>query len=679
VADLNNDGKLDLVAVNAFSDTVDVLYGNGNGTFGTPTGYVAGDGSKWVTVGYFSGGLQPDLAITNSNANTVTLLETQAPTVAHFRVSIVPVTATAGTSFQVIVTALDSDNQLMPDYNGSVSFSSNDSAALLPAAYKFTSADHGIHRFTVTLRSAGLHDIVASEGTATGSSSINVVAANASHFQVSAAPTTAGTPFNVTVTALDPYGNVDTDFTGTVHFATSDHGLGVVLPADYTFISNDAGVYTFTGVTLVTAGSPTITVTDPPTSSLSGSTAVTVQAAAASQLFISGPASATAGIPFAVTVTAKDSYNNIATDFTGSVNFASSGNSVLPADYTFVPSDKGVHTFTSVVLQTAGPQSLTVSAVDCTDGVQNGIQIKPGAASQAAIIEQPADMFAATPLHPAVTVQVEDAFGNLVAAGVKVTMALATNPSSAILGGATATTDSAGLATFASLTVSKPGQGYTLVAHAGTGTSSASTPFTVYATTHFSISTSTSTVQAGTSFTITVTALDAQNHPDPSYVGMIQFSGPNPPLADYQFLPSDEGQKTFTVSLDRAGLQAITVADTWKTTAKGSVSVTVTPAALSGFLISGFPLSVVHNTAASFTVTAVDAYGNTITNYLGTVQFSNSGGAALLPDPYTFTTLDKGKHTFKATLQTIGSNQSLTATDENDTSITGTETGITVK
>ncbi len=679
VADLNNDGKLDLVAANSFSDTVDVLYGKGNGTFGAPTGYVAGDGSKWVTVGYFNGDLQPELAVTNSNSNTVTLLETQAPTVAHFRVSIVPETATAGTAFQVIVTALDSDNRLMPNYTGTVSFSSNDSAALLPATYKFTTADHGVHRFTVTLRSVGLHDIVASAGTATGSSSINVVATHASHFQVAATPTTAGTPFSVTVTALDPYGNVDTNFTGTVHFTTSDLGTGVVLPADYTFTDTDAGIHTFTGVTLVTAGSPTIKVTDPPMISLIGSTAVTVQAATASQLFISTPTSATAGTPFAVTVTAKDPYNNIATDFVGTVHFASSGNSALPADYTFVASDKGVHTFTSVVLQTAGPQSLTVSAAGCTDGVQNGIQIKPGAATQAAIVEQPTDMFAATPLHPAVTVQVEDAYGNLVAAGVKVTMALATNPSGAILGGVTATTSSAGLATFASLTVSKPGQGYTLVAHAGTGTSSASTPFTVYTATHFSISTSASTVQAGTSFTITVTALDAQNHPDPSYMGTIQFTGPTPLLPDYQFIPSDDGQKTFTVSLDRAGLQAITVADTWKTTAKGSVSVTVTPADLSGFLISGFPLSVVHNTASSFTVTAVDAYGNTIADYVGTVQFSNSGGTALLPDAYTFTTLDKGKHTFKATLQTVGSNQSLTATDENDLSITGTETGITVK
>ena len=52
--------------------------------------------------------------------------------------------------------------------------------------------------------------------------------------------------------------------------------------------------------------------------------------------------------------------------------------------------------------------------------------------------------------------------------------------------------------------------------------------------------------------------------------------------------------------------------------------------------------------------------------------------SSIMTDPYTFTMLDKGKHTFKATLQT-GSNQSLTATDENDTSITGTETGITVK
>ena len=48
----------------------------------------------------------------------------------------------------------------------------------------------------------------------------------------------SGTPFSVTVTALDQYGNVATGYTGTVHFTSSDGQA--VLPANYTFTAGDA-------------------------------------------------------------------------------------------------------------------------------------------------------------------------------------------------------------------------------------------------------------------------------------------------------------------------------------------------------------------------------------------------------------------------------------------------------
>jgi sugar lactone lactonase YvrE len=72
-----------------------------------------------------------------------------------------------------------------------------------------------------------------------------------------------GTPFEVTVTALDPYGNTDVNYQGTVTFSTSDTDPGIVLPADYTFTPDDAGVHTFTGgLSLSTPGDQTITATD---------------------------------------------------------------------------------------------------------------------------------------------------------------------------------------------------------------------------------------------------------------------------------------------------------------------------------------------------------------------------------------------------------------------------------
>jgi hypothetical protein len=73
----------------------------------------------------------------------------------------------------------------------------------------------------------------------------------------------SGTPFDVTISALDPYGNTAVNYQSTVTFSTSDTDPGVVLPTDYTFTAADAGVHTFMGgVTLITPGDQTITATD---------------------------------------------------------------------------------------------------------------------------------------------------------------------------------------------------------------------------------------------------------------------------------------------------------------------------------------------------------------------------------------------------------------------------------
>jgi hypothetical protein len=74
---------------------------------------------------------------------------------------------------------------------------------------------------------------------------------------------TAGSPFDITVTAPDPYGNAAVSYQGTVTFSSSDTDPGIVVPADYTFTAADAGVHTFSGgVTLSTPGDQTVTVTD---------------------------------------------------------------------------------------------------------------------------------------------------------------------------------------------------------------------------------------------------------------------------------------------------------------------------------------------------------------------------------------------------------------------------------
>lgn len=96
-------------------------------------------------------------------------------------------------------------------------------------------------------------------------------------------PFTAGALSNVTVSARDQFNNIATSYTGTVHFTSSDTDSHVVLPADYTFTVDDAGLHTFTGgVNLATAGTQSVTVTDTSVGTITGTqSGITVQAGAA--------------------------------------------------------------------------------------------------------------------------------------------------------------------------------------------------------------------------------------------------------------------------------------------------------------------------------------------------------------------------------------------------------------
>jgi hypothetical protein len=185
---------------------------------------------------------------------------------------------------------------------------------------------------------------------------------------------------------------------------------------------------------------------------------------------------------------------------------------------------------------------------------------------------------------------------------------------------------------------------------------------------------------AGTSFSVTVTALDAANQPVPTYTGTIHFtSTDNSPSAslpaDYTFTGADQGVHTFTVKLTTAGTQTVTASDTATSSISGTETTTVDPAAPANLSLSGASSSATAGAAQTLTVTAEDAYGNVATSYNGTVHFTStdSGAGTVLPVDYTFTAADNGGHTFSFTLTTAGS-QTVTATDTQDSALTGSET-----
>jgi hypothetical protein len=327
--DVNGDGRPDLVTSNLYGDSVSVLPGGTNGSFGTAQVYAAGPGPCSVVVADFNGDGRPDLVTANLFGDSVSVLP-----------------GNGDGSFR--------DAQ----------FSAAGSGPIAAAAGDFNG--DGRPDLAVTDRNAGV--------------SVLMNTGDWRSFQVSGfpSPTTAGQPQSFTVTAVDRDGNPLPGYNGTVHFTSSDAQAG--LPADYTFTAADNGTHTFT-VTLKTAGTESVTVTDTgPTAFRGTQGGITVIPAAASTFQVSGFSSPiSVGDYGSFSVTAYDALGNLATNYAGTVHFTSSdGHASLPSDYTFTPYDYGTAYF-SATLNTAGPQSVTVrdTANPAATGSQAGIHVNP--------------------------------------------------------------------------------------------------------------------------------------------------------------------------------------------------------------------------------------------------------------------------------------------------------------
>jgi hypothetical protein len=187
---------------------------------------------------------------------------------------------------------------------------------------------------------------------------------------------------------------------------------------------------------------------------------------------------------------------------------------------------------------------------------------------------------------------------------------------------------------------------------------------------------------AGSSFSVTVTALDPYNNTATSYAGTVDVTssdGQGILPSDYTFTAGDAGVHAFTsgVTLKTAGNQTVTATDTVTSSITGGATVAVNAAAASTMIVAGFPSPVSAGTAGSFTVTLTDAYGNVASGYTGTVHFTSSSAKAVLPANYTFTSADAGWHAFSAKLKSAGT-QSITATDTVSKNLHGTDSTITV-
>jgi probable HAF family extracellular repeat protein len=278
-------------------------------------------------------------------------------------------------------------------------------------------------------------------------------------------PTTAGAAGSFTVTALKADGTTAGDYTGTIHFTSSDPQAG--LPSAYTFTTDDAGVHTFSAA-LRTAGTQSITATDTFGSITGTQGGIAVQAASFSQFVVAGfPSPITAGVPGTFTVTTEDAYGNTAGGYTGTIHFGSSDpQAVLPPDYTFT--GNSVQSF-SATLKTATTQSITATDLVMAGltASQGGIVVNP-AATSGLRITGPSRVTAGSLFR--ITVTAYDAYGN-VTTGYLGTVAFKSSDASATLPVSyTFTASDRGVHTFTGLKLKKRGIQTVTVTDKFTGT-----------------------------------------------------------------------------------------------------------------------------------------------------------------------------------------------------------------
>jgi hypothetical protein len=564
-----------------------------------------------------------------------------------------PPSVTAGSGFGLTIDIDNSAGQLDTSFNGAVTvaLATNPGSTTLGGTLT-VNATNGVAAFSaLTLNiAANGYSLNVGGGGLVGltTNSFNVTAAAASQLFVTSQPpatVTAGNGFGLAVTAEDRFGNIATTFNSLVTVALSSNPGGATLGGTVSATPVN-GVATFSGLTVTAAANGYTLKANGGGLPQVVSSAFNVNAAAASKLVVTSqpPASVTAGNGFGLVVSAEDRFGNIATSYTTSVTVAlttNPGSTTLGGTLTATPSG-GVATFAGLTINTAAiGYVLSASSGTITTAISNAFNVIAAAPSQLVVSSQPpVSVTAGTGFGLAVTA--EDRFGNIVTtyAG-PVSVALASNPRNATLGGVVNATPNNGVAIFSGLTITAAANGYTIRASSGGLATATTNAFNVVAAaaTHLIVTAQPpSSVTAGNGFGFAASALDPFGNVDTSFGHAVTVALASNPtgttLAGTLTVTPQNGVATFsglTINLAANGYSLSATASGVTAATTGGFSVTA--AAASQLVMAAEPpASVTAGTAFGFAVVAEDRFGNVASTYSLNVfasLSSNPGGATL--------------------------------------------------
>jgi hypothetical protein len=270
-----------LTAIDEYSNTATGYTGAKTIAWSVPLSSPSGQAPEYPTAVTFTAGVGTASALKLYDAQSTTLkakegtieattgsFTVKAASAASFSVP-TPIEQTAGTAFNVVVTAWDAWHNTAKSYAGAKtltwsepSSSPSGKAPVYPATVTFTA---GAGTASIKLYDAQSTALEASEGTIEGTSAAFTVKAGATKKFTVPTPSEqeAGVAFNLTLTAIDEYGNLATGYTGAKTIAwsvplSSPSGQAPEYPSTATAVTFTAGVGTASALKLYDAQSTTL-------------------------------------------------------------------------------------------------------------------------------------------------------------------------------------------------------------------------------------------------------------------------------------------------------------------------------------------------------------------------------------------------------------------------------------
>lgn len=574
--------------------------------------------------------------------------------VARLRLTL-PSSVKAGVPFELVIDAVDTLGNTATDFSGTITLSADVPAPEVPTTVTFASEHAGRRTLPITLGAAGTRRLNAVSGALAGSATLTVrPGAPASIALATSGPASVGVPRAVQVTIRDTFGNIANDpadlYTGTVTFDVVGTAPPVPpsLPGPTIFATTHHGQRDV-GTTWFSAGTWNLRATATGLPTPTATLPVDVLPAPAARFEVATPTTMKAGVPAAITVTARDANGYVATAFSGALALTSDDPAaILPGAVTFSASDAG-RVVIQAELRTPGTRTITATSGALTG--QGTTTVRAGAPHTLLVTSAGVGT---TGAPVGVNVAVIDAFGHLAddpadpyLGTVTFSLVGATPPRPAQLP-APATFTANDLSARALTAIWYDPGTFTLRADATSLPSSSATTtiaIAVSPASTFTIAAPTS-MAAGTAPTAIVTAVDAWGNRDPAFSQSASLRG-SPELPGT--LSFDSGLATLPLTLTTAGDYLLAVDAGPR---HGERAITVTPGAAHRLVVRaadhvtiGAPLAV--------TLRVIDAWDNVVTSYTGPITLT-SVTAHEHDEPIVFAPGDRGVHAFSIAFFELG-------------------------